>query len=64
MKTMEETRMRTGREVCSFSLNPKTKAMLKELSEMEFRTMSAIVDIAVERYYSEAKQRYGEESDE
>ena len=64
MKTMEEPRMRTGREVCSFSLNPKTKVMLKELSEMEFRTMSAIVDIAVEKYYSEAKQRYGEESDE
>lgn len=56
--------MRTGREVSSFSINPKTKAMLKELSEMEFRTMSAIIDIAVARYYSEAKQRYGEESDE
>lgn len=61
---MEEPRMRTGREVSSFSINPKTKAMLKELSEMEFRTMSAIIDIAVARYYSEAKQRYGEESDE
>lgn len=61
---MEEPRMRTGREVSSFSINPKTKVMLKELSEMEFRTMSAIVDIAVAKYYSEAKQRYGEESDE